>query len=98
MAHLVRPWQVRYVDQSGKRCPKGTTGAKKRKERAAKWYAQGVPGLPAKKRVPLATDKRVAQRMLDELVERAERGGVGLPDLDHARRPLAQHWPTSRHT
>jgi hypothetical protein len=35
---------------------------------------QGVPGLPAKKRVPLATDKRFAQGLLDELVERAERG------------------------
>ena len=28
MAHLVRPWQVRYI-LDGKRVPKGTPGAKK---------------------------------------------------------------------
>jgi hypothetical protein len=29
MAHLIRPWQVRYFDKDGKRCPAATLGPKK---------------------------------------------------------------------
>ena len=35
MASLVRPWIVRYVDRAGRQVPKGTPGARKKKERAA---------------------------------------------------------------
>lgn len=94
MAHLVRPWIVRYIDpKTKKRVPKGTPGAKKVRERSAKHYAAGVAGLPAGKRVPLATDKTVAQRMLADLVLRAERGQAGIDDKLHAQRvrPLAEH-------
>ena len=43
-----------------RRVPKGTPGAKKVRYRAGKWYGQGIPGMPPKKRVPLCSDKRAA--------------------------------------
>jgi integrase/recombinase XerD len=94
MAHLVRPWIVLYIDpQTGRRVPKGTPGAKRKKDRASKWYGQGIPGVPSRKRTPLATDKTVAQRMLADRVEQAERGeaGMGDPFAEHRRRPLTEH-------
>jgi hypothetical protein len=66
-------------------------GAKKVKEKDPRWYAQGLPGWPPKKRVALATDKAAAKRMLDQLVRDAERGRAGLPDAAAGRRPLADH-------
>ncbi len=69
----------------GKPVPNGTPGAVKQTEVLAEWYGQGIPGLPPTKRVPLATHKRVAEMVLADLVERAERGVHGLPD----RQPLA---------
>jgi integrase len=77
MANLVRPWIVRYLGTDGKRVGRGAPGARRVKERARKWYAQGVPGWPKKKRVPLASDKKVAKKMLADLVDKAERGEVG---------------------
>src|SRR5262249_16959278 len=47
------------------------------KQRARKWYGQGLPGLPPRKRVPLASDKTVARRMLTELVRKGELGEAG---------------------
>ncbi len=90
MAALVRPWVVRYVDAAGKRCKSTDPGAKQVKERAAKWHGQGIPGLPPKKRIPLATSKPVAQRMLEDLVRKAERGQTTLPDLDAGRLELGK--------
>jgi integrase/recombinase XerD len=78
MAHLIRPWQVRYIDKDGRRCASTVPGAKKVKERARKWYGAGIPGVD--KRVPLAADKNVARTMLAELVKKAERGEAGLED------------------
>jgi integrase len=81
MAHLIRPIKVYYVDpKRGKRVPKGTPGARKIRERARKWYGQGIPGLPPRKRVPLAADKTAAQQMLADLVRKGERGEAGLED------------------
>ena len=91
MPTLVRPWIVTYLDADGGRVPKGTRGARKSRARSAKWYGQGIPGLPPKKRVPLATDKAVARRMLDDLVRGAERGQVNLPDASAARRSLTEY-------
>jgi integrase len=92
VASLVRPWQVRYV-KDGKRVPKGTPGAKQVKGRARKWYAQGVPGWPKRKRQPLASDKAVAKVMLADLVRDAEKGGAGMVDPHDAQRKrlLADH-------
>lgn len=91
MAHLVRQQKTFYVDRDGRRVPKGTPGAVKKNEKSAKWYGVGVPGYPAKKRFPLATDKAVARRMLDDLVRGAERGQAQLPSLDASRRSLTYH-------
>jgi integrase len=93
MAHLIRPWQVRYVDAEGRRCGRDDPGARKVKERARKWYGAGVPGLPPGKRVPLASDKNVARQLLAEMVRKAERGEAGLADRVTSARtiPLVNH-------
>jgi integrase len=93
MATVIKPWQVRYVDAQGRRVPAGTPGAVPVKERASKWYGQGVPGWPPKKRVPLATHKATAQALLNRMVEEAIRGRAGLTDefAEHRHRPLAEH-------
>lgn len=74
MAHLVRPWVIRWIDPATKkRVPAGTPGAKKREERSKKWYGVGIPGY-GRKRVPLASDKAASRRMLDNLTARRNRG------------------------
>jgi integrase len=92
MAFLVRPWTYRYI-KDGKRVPKGTPGAKRVKERARKWYGVGIAGLPPRKRVPLASDKTVAQKMLADRVRKGERAVAGLstPLDEHEQRPLLEH-------
>ncbi|MDB5306203.1 MAG: xerD 1 [Gemmataceae bacterium] len=87
MAHLVRQKKTYYVDVAGKRVPRGTPGAKKVREKLAKWYGASIPGM-GKKRVPLATDKRVAQKLLDDMMQRAERGLALMPDLSEAGQAL----------
>jgi integrase len=89
MASLVRPWKVTY-QLDGKRVPKGTAGAKKVRERSTKWYGRGVPGC-GRRRIPLATDKEAARRMLAQLVKDAEQGAAGMPSRAATRMPLADH-------
>lgn len=91
MATLVKPVKTEYRDANGKRVKKGTRGAKKTRVRATKWYAQGVPSFPPKKRIPLASDKAVARRLMAELVAKAERGEAAAPDRSAARKPLSEH-------
>lgn len=88
MASLVRQSYSFWTLDGRTPVPKGTSGAKKVRRRAAKWYGQGIPGLPARKRVPLAADKATARAMLAELVAKAERGIAGLPDRTEAALPL----------
>jgi hypothetical protein len=92
VAYLVKPWIVRWVDpKTGERVTPKTPGAKKRRERARKWYGVGIPGQPPKKRLPLASQKTVAQRMLDDLVRSAERGEAHMPDREAGRRGLSDY-------
>jgi integrase len=77
-----------YLDGRGKRCARDTTGARKYRRKTTKWYAQGIPGHPPKKRFPLTADKRVAERMLADLVSNAERGIHDMPDRGAARTKL----------
>lgn len=91
MAFLIRPRIVTYATPDGRKCDKGSPGGVVVRTHAAKWYGQGIPGLPRKKRVPLCTGKAAAQRMLDDLVRRAERGQVGIPE-DAAIEPLIVEW------
>lgn len=90
MAHLVRQQQIRYLDRNGRRVPKGTACAKKVKERSAKWYGAGIPGQGTR-RVPLASDKEAAQRMLNELVRAAERGEARMLDRAAVAKSLKEH-------
>src|SRR5262245_29558640 len=93
MANLVRPWIYRYLDSDGRRVPSGTPGARRVRERARKWYAQGVPGSPPKKRIPLCGDKTAAQQLLAKLVRAAERGEAQLEDASTEAKKvkLSQH-------
>jgi integrase len=77
MASLVKIWIVRYVDKTGRRVPKGTPGAKTKRERSSVWYGQyKVKGRWM--RTPLFTDKQASNVRLQELVKAEERGEVGL--------------------
>jgi integrase len=89
---LVRPWVTRYVDADGRRVPKDHPGARKVREQTANYYAQGLPGLPRAKRVPLAaTTEREAEKELARLEDEAERGVRGWASRRQAERPLTEH-------
>lgn len=97
MAHLVRQKKTYWTDAAGRRVPADTPGATPVTETLKKWYGAGIPGLGAK-RVPLAADKRVAQKMLQNLVTAAERGEAGLSDRKVAvteLEPLVQEFGTT---
>jgi integrase len=93
MAHLVRVWTYRYLDNEGHQVKKGTPGAKRVKVKAKKWYGASIPGYPPRKRVPLASNKTVAQTMLANLVRKGERGQAGMDDpaAEAQRVKLEQH-------
>jgi hypothetical protein len=57
--------------------PKSTPGARKVKEKSAKWYGR-VPG--SANPVPLCANKTAAQMMLNELVKKAELAKAGISD------------------
>lgn len=88
---LMKPVVVRYR-LKGRAVPIGTPGAKKCKEQTDKWYAEWRE-CGKKKRLPLATDKGVAQKMLGDLVVRMEKGQANMldPYEEHRRRPVAEH-------
>jgi hypothetical protein len=81
---------TRYLDAEGRQVPKGTPGARKVREKSAKWYGR-PPG--ATRPVPLCENKAAAQMMLAELVRKAEMAKAGV--IDHyaspRKRPLAEH-------
>ncbi|SRR5579883_1364291 len=81
---------VRYLDADGRQVPKGTPGARKVKEKTAKWYGR-VPG--AAKPIPLCRNKGAAEIMLNERVKKAELEKVGVKDAyePHRLRPLHEH-------
>jgi len=90
MAHLVRVKTTRHTDpETGRRVPSDSPGAIVTTANSRKWYGKGIPGHPPAKRVPLASDRTVAKRMLADLIRDAERGAADLPDADAARLPLA---------
>src|SRR5262245_56237382 len=89
MAHLVKPWILTRINtDTGKRAKKGDPRVRTVRERAKKWYGAGIPGQ-GKKRFPLASDKNVAWSMLQDLVDRAERGVALMADPGEAGQPLA---------
>lgn len=78
MARLIRKTTTHYLDAAGKRVSSTTPGARRVSVESRKWYGAGVPGWPPGKAVPLATDRRTAERMLAELVRKSELGAAGL--------------------
>lgn len=85
MAYLKKPTVTSYW-KGGRRVPGSTPGAVKRTGKARKWYAYGLPGRP--RPVPLAADKRAAERLLADLLAGGERAAAGLPDRAAAGLPL----------
>jgi len=81
---------VRYLDADNRQVPKRTPGAKKVKEKSAKWYGR-VPGNPQP--VPLCANKSAAQILLNELVKKAELARVGIVDPfeEYRKKPLSEH-------
>lgn len=90
MASMAKKTITRWVDANGKRVPSGTPGATKVTEESAKYYGFDIPGFD--KPQPLATHKGVASKMLQDLIERGERGQAGMTDpvADNKNRPLAE--------
>ena len=77
MAKVFKKSITRYLDHAGRQVKKGTPGARKSREKSAKWYGR-VPGDP--RDVPLSTNKSAAQIMLNELVRKAELAKAGIHD------------------
>src|SRR5262245_65352606 len=92
MASLLKPWVTRYISH-GRQVPKGTPGARKKKQRASKWYGQYVDADGKRHRVPLCTDKVAALQMLAELERTAERQKVCVIDrfAEHHKASVEQH-------
>jgi len=63
------------------------------KTKSKKWWGRYTDALGREKRVPLATDRRAAQAMLQELVQKVERQQAGLEDPaeEQMRRPIEEH-------
>lgn len=74
---------------NGKQVSADTPGAVVEQVESKKWYGLGVPGWAKGKRVALALDKTVAERMLAKLVRNAERGVTDLPAVELHRAFLA---------
>jgi integrase len=93
MASLLKPWIIRYVDSAGRQVSKGTPGAKKVKERAAKWYGQYTDLDGRRHRVPLCTDKVAARQMLAALERDVQLGRAGVldPFAQHRNAPIDSH-------
>jgi integrase len=90
MARLFKKTITRHIDADGRRVPKGTPGARRVREKSAKWYGR-APG--AARPVPLCENKAAAQMMLNELLRKAGLATVGISDSyeAHRKRPLLEH-------
>jgi len=79
-----------YRKPIARRDPK--TGEKV-KTKSKKWWGRYTDALGREKRVPLSTDKRVAQTMLNDLVAKVERQKAGLDDPieEETHKPIDTH-------
>lgn len=77
----------------GKRVPAGTPGAEKVRRKTKKWYGSLPAPGGGTRRVPLSTNKSVAQRMYGELLAKAERQRTGTyePAADWRHTPVGDH-------
>ncbi len=93
MASLFKPTIISYHLPDGRKVPKGTPGARKKRTKARNWYAQFRDADGRLKRVPLCPDKAAARDILAKEVSDAAKGRAGLTDpfAGHRRKPLAAH-------
>jgi|GEM_PF-400459 len=93
MAHLFQPTIIRFYDAQGRQVRKGTTGAKRVKEKCATWWGRLRDGQGKKKRVALCDDFETAESMLADLVKQSRREWSGDADPYGASRlkPLSEH-------
>lgn len=93
MARQIRPRRIpvtRYYDPQGRRCAKGTPGARKVVEETETWYAT----IPGEGRVSLGTtDEGAAWQRLRERLRDRELRAAGVRDslTDAAALPLGEH-------
>ena len=64
---------------------------KKSKTLSKKWYARYVDADGIQRRVALAADKKVAQKMLADLIEKTERGITDDPFAAALKKPVDEH-------
>ena len=64
---------------------------RKVKTDSKKWWGRYVDADGVERRVPLAVDKKIAQRMLNELVEQAEQGLNGDSIVEATKLPIELH-------
>jgi integrase len=90
MARVFKKSITRYLDAEGRQVPKGSPGARKVREKSAKWYGR-VPGTA--RPVPLCENKSAAQMMLNELLRKAALAtvGIGDPYEQHRKQSLLEH-------
>jgi hypothetical protein len=90
MPRVFKKHITRYLDADGRRVSRGTTGARKVKQKSGKWYGR-IPGTD--KPIPLCRNKGAAEIMLSERIKKAElaKAGVVDPHESQRRRPLTEH-------
>lgn len=66
--------------------------------KSKKWYGRYRDADGTEHRVPLATDKRIAQQMLNDILNRVEREKSGIVDevIEKAKIPLSRHFEDFR--
>ncbi len=64
---------------------------KKTKSLSKNWYARYVDADGIQRRIALAADKKVAQKMLAELIEKTERGITDDPFVAALKKPVDEH-------
>jgi len=89
MAHIKKQIITKWF-LNGVRVKPGTPGAEKVQTESAKWYAVGVPGEHQGKRLPLARDRKTAERMLARMLIDSEHRSARLPDKELQRRPITK--------
>lgn len=86
MSRIARQKITRHYDAAGKRCA-ASQAVRKQVAESRKWYAFDVPG--SDRPIPLATDRRVSERMLARLIAEGEATRAGLP-VRRKPRPMAE--------
>jgi hypothetical protein len=86
MARVIKKTITRYRDKYDRVVSKGTPGARKVREKSAKWYGR-VPGK--RNPVPLCENRGAAEQQLFQLVRQAEMAKAGIRDdyAPHRQRP-----------